>query len=56
MSTKYNTLNGENRADSKIVQDKLSEELSGDFSDATWYFDNPNQIIVEFSNKDTYEV
>jgi hypothetical protein len=52
MNTEYNTLNGENRADSKTVQEKLS----GVVSEATWYFDHPNQIVVEFGNKEKFEV
>ena len=52
MTTEYNTLNGENRADSRAVQEKLT----GDFEDATWHFDDSNQVIVEFSNKTIYEV
>ena len=52
MDTEFNTLNGENRADSKTVQDKLS----GVVSKASWYFNHPNQIVVEFGNKETFEV
>jgi hypothetical protein len=58
MNTEYNTLNGENRADSKTVQDRLSllSVSGGVVADATWYFDHPNQIVVEFSNKESFEV